>query len=742
MSCFGLCGSGSEEDLERQPLLPQYNEDTERQTRLHEKLHTYQMLRAMSTGYMPSNEQVITHLRALLCAAVLNPSEQSSLSNSGRALIRTTRLWLQQFMDLLDGKNSKDQIQDFIWYLSQTKLDLDVKNVKQNIAKGKAKADVSATVESLRTVVSLALLNSDFRVFIADATTIARQVLRDTAFALGDVSKEVGNKLDTSDKDLEALKKTDQEEQQPASSEDVKHQAKEVAETTYEEVTQVGEEAYTSFAEHMNDEARDILVGRLKSAVTNLRKRSDYSESVSVLSKLLQRYLMIYLSIGSEAADTIEGNIQHNRQAEHVAHNFWLLVSSFGDRGDWDRVKKSFIDFMEHNKTDENLDDFVNQFANLVQEMLSKPEFFDNIDDRLHEMRERIKELTSGSSMGEDAGNLLHNLQQALRSTAEDKDIKNMASTTLRLVQVMFPSGEMGNSDLVGDCINVFIPLMMQAVQYIPIPRLEVSTPAADILLENLILEPGKTVNQSSFLPYNLQFSTRNDLDITKAQFGTSSSVASLATIKLAGMSIAANDLGYWLQMHSGILRFMDQGLTSFHLDERGIDVTIDVEIGRERLEQLVSLRGVHVKVHHLDYSLQKSKFSCMAWCLKPFIRPILRKALEIQIASGIEEGLRTLNRELVFARERLRATRVCNPNDLWTFVRAVAARLVPAPDPDVHTRVGVGPGKGVFKGRYAPGSLVEVWEREARDAEQNIFEYRQDGWRNGIFDMHTVSFG
>ncbi|KID95500.1 Bactericidal permeability-increasing protein, alpha/beta domain protein, partial [Metarhizium majus ARSEF 297] len=738
MDCFGLCGS-KDDDEERQPLLPQYNQDTTRQDRLHEKLHTYQMLRAMSNGYMPSNKQVVIHLRALLCATILNPSEQSALSNSGRALIRTTRLWLQQFMDLLEQKNSKDQIQDFIWYLYKARLDVDVANVRKNMSKSKARADVSATVESLRTVVSLAMLNSDFRVFVADAATIARQVLRDTAIALGDVSKEVGDKLDSPGEDMEALKKTDQDAQEPPSSEHVKDQAKDVGETAYKEAAHVGEEAYTSFSEHMNAEAKDILVNRLRNAVTNLRKRTDYSESVSTLSGILQKYLKIYLSVGSNAVDTLEGNLQNNTQVENAVHNFWLFLSSFGDRESWEKVRASFSDFAEHNRTDENLDEFVSQFVNLIQEMLSKPEFFDNVDERLDELRERLKELTFGSSMGEDASNLLRSIQQALQSTVEDKDVKNMTSASLRLVQILFPSGEMGNTDLVRDCVNTFIPLLVQAVQYIPIPRLEVSTPAMDLLMENLILEPGQTVNSSSFLPYNLQFSSRNDIDITKSPFGTSSSVSSLVTIKLAGMSIAADDLGYWLRLHSGLLRFVDEGLTSFHLDDRGIDITLDVEIGRERLEELVTLRNVRVKVHHLEYSLRKSKFSCIAWLLKPFIRPLLRKVLEKQISSAIDEGLRTLNRELVFARERLRATRVCNPGDLWTFIRAVATRLVPPPDPDIHTRVGVEPGKGVFRGRYAPGSLVKVWEEEARDAEQNIFEYRQDGWRNGIFDVQTT---
>ena len=141
-----------------------------------------------------------------------------------------------------------------------------------------------------------------------------------------------------------------------------------------------------------------------------------------------------------------------------------------------------------------------------------------------------------------------------------------------------------------------------------------------------------------------------------------------------------------------------------------------------------------------MNYKLSKSKFSFFAWLLKPLVRPIVKAALEVKLANSISTALQTLNRELLFARERLRATRIADPDDLWTFVKAVASRLTPAPDPDVDARIGVEPGSGVFRGRYAPGSLVQLWEAEGRAAEQRVFEYRRDGWRNDIFDVTATA--
>lgn len=133
-----------DEDVgDRDPLLPRYRDDTVLQRELHQKLHTYQMLRAMSKGFMPSNEQVIVNLRTLLAADALNP-EHEQLSDSGRALVHYTKLWLKQFMELLQHKNKQDEIQDFIWYLTKSRVSVDVEDIINRTAKAKSKAQTAA----------------------------------------------------------------------------------------------------------------------------------------------------------------------------------------------------------------------------------------------------------------------------------------------------------------------------------------------------------------------------------------------------------------------------------------------------------------------------------------------------------------------------------------------------------------------------------------------------------------------
>ncbi|MBE7181484.1 MAG: hypothetical protein INR71_09800 [Terriglobus roseus] len=140
-SCLGWRKSRQDDSA---PLLPKYRDDTALQVELHKKLHTYQMIRALGKGFLPSNEQVIVNLRTLLAADVLSPDDNPDLSESGRQLVRYARQWLTQAIELLRHKNYNDEVQDFVWYLSKARISLNVDDVARRASKAKAKADTQA----------------------------------------------------------------------------------------------------------------------------------------------------------------------------------------------------------------------------------------------------------------------------------------------------------------------------------------------------------------------------------------------------------------------------------------------------------------------------------------------------------------------------------------------------------------------------------------------------------------------
>ncbi|KAF1973358.1 hypothetical protein BU23DRAFT_554347 [Bimuria novae-zelandiae CBS 107.79] len=735
-SCFGFRKSRADD---QRPLLPQYRDDTVMQRELHQKLHSYQMIRALGKGYMPSNEQVIINLRSLLAADVLNP-DNPDLSDSGRLLVKFIKRWLHGFIDLLQHKNSRDQIQDFLWYLSKSRLSVDVEDLTHRAVKSRAKADTAAAYSSLQTVGSLLLTNSDFRIFLSDLNTVGREVFKDTAFALSNVAEEAGKKIEPSESEQKTLKEPGADSGPAPSAEDLNGDVVEVTKVVGESTAKVAKEAQHSLADKIKGDEGDSLLYRLKKTVTNLRKKRDYSDSVSTLALLLQRYALAYSRVAEDAIGATKKDVNTNPAMDRAVKNFWTLISSFGDAEEWKKLQDSFHKVLEHSRKDPEFEDLLSDVGNSLQKLLTDPDFFEHADEKFQELRKKSKGVGTDSSLRNDIDTFFEQVQKTFNSVTQDQDVAKLIKTTTQIFYILSPKYQYTNGELLQDAINVFVPLFIQAIQYIPIPRLEISTPEVDLLLENLIIEPGKTINHTSFLPFRFRVETYNDFQIWKARFRTASKVDSKLTIKIDGLSLRADEIGFLMRAHKGLLRLADEGIASFELDERGIDIHLDVDIAKERQEQILTLNAVRVHIHKLTYTLRKSKFSLFGWLLKPLLRPIIRKVMEKQLATAIADTIHAANRELLFARERLRATRISDPDDLRTFFKAVLTRLTPADDPDLYTRVGVAPpGKGVFKGKYAPGSVVKLWEEEGRKAAERVEEWDEGGWRNDIFDLHAM---
>ncbi|KAK3052811.1 hypothetical protein LTR09_006294 [Extremus antarcticus] len=743
MSIFGYC-FGSNDDSDTQPLLPQYNDDTVMQRTVHEKLHSYQQFRALSKGFMPDTEQTIINLRTFLSSEVLNESNPD-LSESGRRLVKYSRQWLQQFIELLRVKNDRDQIQDLIWFLSKSRIDIDTEDIAARAKKSKAKADTAAAYQSIKTVGSLLLLNDDFRTFLADLNVVGREIFKDSAFKLSETAETVAKKIDPSEQDKQSVKKPGDDKQVAVpSAEDLGDEVADVSKVLANGSAEVAKTAAESAQNKLQGDEGKTMLNRLKQAVLSLRQKKDYSESVSTLSLLIQRYAMVYSRAAAEVTEVAKEDTNENEALDRAVKNAWALMTSFGDEKEWKACEELLQKVISHRDSDPKFEEMMGDMAESLQKLLTDPSFFEDAPAKFEELKEKGKEVGRESDLREDVQNLLRQLERTFKAVLQDKEVNALIKTTTRLFGILSPANRNANPELLQDSINVFVPLLISAIQFLPIPRLEVSTPAIDLLLENLIIEPGTTVNKTSFLPYRLKLETYNDVDIHRTHtLKTATSMTNLLTIKLDGLSMRADEVGFWLRAHKGLLRLADEGIAGFALDERGVDIHIDVEIARERMEQILTLKGVRVHIHKLNYQLRKSKFSWLGFLFKPLLRPIIRKTMEHQLATALSDFFHTANRELLYARERLRATRVANPDDLMTFVKAVAARLQPEEDPEVYSRVGVAqPGKGVFKGVYAPGSVVKLWEEEGRRAGERVDDFEVGGWRNEIFDNHVRTLG
>ncbi|KAF3919356.1 hypothetical protein ABW21_db0204106 [Orbilia brochopaga] len=485
---------------------------------------------------------------------------------------------------------------------------------------------------------------------------------------------------------------------------------------------------------------------RVRQAVIRLRRNADYDTSVATLTLLLKSYLTAYSTVVTDVAEEVSDDVKPNKELVKAGNLFWKFITTFGERREWDVLQKRLKKVLEHKDNDPEFENIVVLAADSFRRLLTDPEYLFTDEDettrRFKELQRKIKD-TTGGDLGHDVDALAKQLEKVLISVYHDKQVSNMKDTSLSMADLMLTSeDEHGfNTNLLSDVLNVMIPLALETIQYIPIPRLTIVSEHIDVLLEPIIFEPGKTVNSSSFLPYRVAIVTVNEAEVFKDWRRTQTQVSSTARVKIEGVTFKAEDIGYIMKVHRNwLVNFTDTGIAAVRMDEKGIDVYLDLEFTKSSIDELVILKRVHVNLHKVDFTLRRSKFSFLAWLFKPLVKPMLRKMIQNSMEQAIEDALRGLNREMIYTRERLRAARIANPRDLTTFMRAVLARwTAPA---DLPVDVGVdwrahrpsGRAEAPFDGEYAPGSLVGLVETEAMGAGERVEEGDEGGWRNACF--------
>ncbi|EPS36897.1 hypothetical protein H072_9550 [Dactylellina haptotyla CBS 200.50] len=694
-------------------------------------------------GYLPSTEQAIILLRKLLSSELLTPDNQH-LTYDGRKFIMLNRRLIKQLIELAQTKNSGDEVQNLLWTVKSARLQIDIEALGTAAVDMKA-ANYKAAYSSLYTITSLLFQNPDFNKLVSDSLTITRQALASGVSTAAESIEQVAEQIEPPDTLIDSIGDVPDSDQ-PRADEEAKQTLEEIEVTIQKGVKEAAKDTKETMMEAVTPERKAAMKERVRQAVTRLKGYADYNTSVSTITTLLKSYLMAYSAAVGEVVDEVSGDVTPNKALIESGYLFWSFISSFGEQRQWDVLKERLKELLEHRHKDPEFENIIELVADSLRRLLTDPDYLFEDEDEVTKRYQMLKEKLSdndGRSLGHDVDAVIKQLHKVAISVYNDRGVAQVKDTTLSIMDlVLTSSGEHGfNMNLLSDIGNVLIPKALESIQYIPIPRLTLVSPDIDLLLEPIIFEPGRTINSSSFLPYRVSVVTTNEMDVFKGPNRAKTHLSSSARIKIEGLTFKAEDVGYIMKVHRNwLVNFTDSGIASIRLDEEGIDVHLDLEFTRSSVDELVILKGVHVNLHTFDFTLRRSKFSFLAWLFKPLVKPMIRKLLENSLREAIEDGLRSLNREMVYTRERLRATRIANPHDLTTFVRAVLARWS-APS-ELPVVVGVdwrahranGRAEAPFDGEYAPGSLVSLFEAEAMGAGERVEEGAAGGWKNACF--------
>ena len=281
----------------------------------------------------------------------------------------------------------------------------------------------------MRTVGDLLFTNSDFRIFLSDLNIIGRQVFADTANSLSNVAEDAAKKIEPSAEDSESVKKPGNDNE-PISKDALQNEASEITDIVSNGLKKTGEEAGASLKENISADQKETLVYRLRAAVTKLRMRNDYSDSVSTIGLLIQRYAEVYSRAVDNTLSTVQEDIDTNEELDRAIKNGWSLVSSFGDENAWKELEKCFNKLMSHAQKDPEFEHLMKEVSTSIQKMLTDPDFFDSASKSADELKAKSKEMGTKSPLRGDVDALLRQCHIVFDSIMNDQDISKLLNTS------------------------------------------------------------------------------------------------------------------------------------------------------------------------------------------------------------------------------------------------------------------------------------------------------------------------
>jgi Family of unknown function (DUF5923)/Protein of unknown function (DUF4449) len=189
---------------------------------------------------------------------------------------------------------------------------------------------------------------------------------------------------------------------------------------------------------------------------------------------------------------------------------------------------------------------------------------------------------------------------------------------------------------LLTDVSNVIVPAIFEHTRYVPIPRIEVSDPMIDAVVENLVIE------SDNLAPNVIEFGSDNYFRWGRKKI--SNKHDNKIMISASGVQMDLKDVSYYVKKKQGFPSITDKGVMDIYLGGEGFSFKIAASNAHKSDRQhFAKVDTVSVDVKHLKIKIKQSNHKLLFSIAKPILlkvmRPVIQKILEKQIRDSFTQA-------------------------------------------------------------------------------------------------------
>ncbi|KAH7919183.1 hypothetical protein BV22DRAFT_1108163 [Leucogyrophana mollusca] len=402
--------------------------------------------------------------------------------------------------------------------------------------------------------------------------------------------------------------------------------------------------------EYFPEERRDQFIYRGKKVIIECQKHDDYQEAIKWLLSFAEEYAGHGRHIADHGKES-GGSISSDPALQTATSELRALLERFANGQSMDIVFDAANALIDDARRDEEFRSWFKRLDSYVRKILLEAGYV--LEDDCNREGNEIRE--SGRTFWDDKykshfDNLFKATGDWFSAMGEDPLNKRFGEDWARLTRDLLFDSEGSlkfKPDLWGDIRKVILPALVDKVGYVPIPRIEYTDDALDLVVENLTLQ-GRNLfpNYMSLEAHNfLKFSPYNAIsDEHHHEF----------TLTFGQMQADMRDVAFYFHKKTGFPKVADSGLADVLLGGSGLTATVHLVSADKDKSSVFKVKNVHVKVDTLKFSIRDSKHDLLYKTLKPLATGLVKKQIQKAIADSITTGMEYVDGQLVAVRDRM----------------------------------------------------------------------------------------
>ncbi|KAI5479947.1 hypothetical protein MNV49_002237 [Pseudohyphozyma bogoriensis] len=492
--------------------------------------------------------------------------------------------------------------------------------------------------------------------------------------------------------------------------------------------------------EKFPQERRDRFIYRLKKVVVEQQRHRDYQEAIEYFLDRAEKYHGHAQNISKDGAgQALE--VRNDEAYQAAETELRTLLERFANGQSSQPIFDSVNQLYTDAKNDEELRAWFRKLDGYVRRVLQESGYImkeeANRDGRrLRDEGKAFWDPKDGKYAGhKDA--FFDSVSSFFKAFAEDELNTQLGLDVKKLTKDLLMDSE-GNlkfkPHLWDDIRTVILPGLATHIGLIPIPRIEYTDNAVDVVIENLALQ------SQNILPNIFEFEAKNYFKISPYQEIKDQSKHSFM-LSFSQAQADIKDLQFYIKKKQGFPKITDSGEADVFLGGKGISGKVQLE-STGRKNHAFNVVSVKVKIDKLSFTVRDSKYSFLISTLKPLLTGLVKKGVTKAIEQAIRDGLVQLDAQLSDISERMEDAKK-EDDSIGTFENlksSYSAKKAEAQEAKAKVEEKTPSGQFQITAKRdsklvdwsSPVSLVEK-EGEKSDLAK---AGGQDGWKSPAFDI------